>query len=166
VTFSSATGNLTYTDRGEFTVFDPVAGSTTVRAGIKHLGMVCGGTGITPMLQVIRQVFKDVGDTTRVDLLFANKTPTDILLKAELDELAAAHKNLTVHYTVDDAAGAAKWDGQSGFVTAEMLSKCLPAVGKNGETQILMCGPPAMMDKAVTPALESLGFGKETYMRF
>jgi ferredoxin-nitrite reductase len=166
VTFSSATGNLTYTDRGEFTVFDPVAGSTTVRAGIKHLGMVCGGTGITPMLQVIRQVFKDVGDTTRVDLLFANKTPTDILLKAELDELAAAHKNLTVHYTVDDAAGAAKWDGQSGFVTAEMLSKCLPAVGKNGETQILMCGPPVMMDKAVTPALESLGFGKETYMRF
>jgi NAD(P)H-flavin reductase/rubredoxin len=161
-TFEGPLGNLTYTDRGEFSVFNPVSSETTKRAGIKHLGMVCGGTGITPMLQVIRQVFKDVGDTTRVSLVFANKSPADILLKAELDELAATHKNLAVHYTVDAADD--KWEGSTGFVDAEMLKKHLPAAAS--DAQVLMCGPPAMMEKAVKPALETLGFTKDSYMEF
>ena len=162
MTFEGPLGNLTYTDRGEFSVFDPVSGETAKRAGIKHLGMVCGGTGITPMLQVIRQVFKDVGDTTRVSLVFANKSPADVLLKAELDELAATHKNLAVHYTVDEADD--KWEGSTGFVDAEMLKKHLPAAAS--DSQVLMCGPPAMMEKAVKPALETLGFTKDSYMEF
>jgi NAD(P)H-flavin reductase/rubredoxin len=162
MTFEGPVGNLTYTDRGEFTVFDPVSGDITKRAGIKSLGMVCGGTGITPMLQVIRQVFKDVGDTTRVSLVFANKSPADVLFKAELDELAATHKNLSVHYTVDKADG--KWEGSTGFVDAEMLKKHLPAPG--ADAQVLMCGPPAMMEKAVKPALETLGFTKDSYAEF
>ena len=54
MTFEGPVGNLTYTDRGEFTVYNPVDGAVDVRAGVTHLGMVCGGTGITPMLQVIR----------------------------------------------------------------------------------------------------------------
>jgi NAD(P)H-flavin reductase len=29
-----------------------------------------------------------------------------------------------------------------------------------------MCGPPAMMEKAVKPALETLGFTKDSYMEF
>ena len=58
-----------------------------------------------------------MGDTTRVSLLFANKTPGDILLKGELDELNAAHPNLSVHYTVDRApppGGAAGAAGAGG----------------------------------------------------
>ena len=53
------------------------------------------------MLQLIRQIFKDVGDTTRVSLIYANKTPGDVLLKSDLDELAAYASNFSVHYTVD-----------------------------------------------------------------
>ncbi|MDA9098096.1 ferredoxin--nitrite reductase [bacterium] len=162
MTFSGPTGNLTYTDRGEFTVYDPVSGESTVRKGIKHLGMVCGGTGITPMLQVVKQIFGDVGDTTRVSLVFANKTEGDILLKTELDTLAKEHKNLSVQYTVDSAS--AGWKGSTGFVDAKMLKEHLPAF--SAETQILMCGPPAMVEKAITPALEALGFNEKTYMKF
>jgi len=114
MTFEGPLGNLTYTDRGEFTLFNPASGESSVRSGISHLGLVCGGTGITPMLQVIRQVFKDVGDTTRVSLLFANKTPADILLKAELDELNAAHPNLSVHYTVDSVPAPGGGAGAAG----------------------------------------------------
>ena len=82
MTFEGPLGNITYTDRGEFTVYNPASGAVDVGSGTKNLGLVCGGTGITPMLQVIRQIFSDVGDTTRVSLLYANKTPKDILLKA------------------------------------------------------------------------------------
>ena len=55
-----------------------------------------------------------MGDTTRVSLLFANKTPADILLKDELDELNAAHPNLSVHYTVDSVPPPGGAEGAAG----------------------------------------------------
>lgn len=39
----------------------------------KYIGMIAGGTGITPMLQLIRQIFKDSGDHVKLWLLFANQ---------------------------------------------------------------------------------------------
>ncbi|CAI0389617.1 unnamed protein product [Linum tenue] len=40
-----------------------------------------GGTGITPMLQVIEEILKNPDDNTKVLLLYANVSPDDILLK-------------------------------------------------------------------------------------
>jgi ferredoxin-NADP reductase len=91
---------VTYSARGEFSTRNPATGAVAKKS-CKNIAMIAGGTGITPMLQVIRQIFNDVGDTTRVNLLFANVSSADILLKKELDELASAHKNLTVHYAID-----------------------------------------------------------------
>ena len=39
----------------------------------KKLGMIAGGTGITPMLQLIRAIFKDKNDNLKISLLFANQ---------------------------------------------------------------------------------------------
>lgn len=39
----------------------------------RKVGMIAGGTGITPMLQLVRQVFKDPEDRTELWLLFANQ---------------------------------------------------------------------------------------------
>lgn len=39
----------------------------------RNIGMIAGGTGITPMLQLIRQVFKNEGDKTNLWLLYANQ---------------------------------------------------------------------------------------------
>lgn len=36
--------------------------------------MIAGGTGITPMYQIIQAAIQDTNDKTRLDLLFANKT--------------------------------------------------------------------------------------------
>ena len=35
--------------------------------------MIAGGTGITPMLQIIEQCLKDPNDDTKLSLLFANQ---------------------------------------------------------------------------------------------
>ena len=40
---------------------------------VKNVGMIAGGTGITPMLQLVRQVFKDPEDKTNLWMIFANQ---------------------------------------------------------------------------------------------
>lgn len=61
-----------------------------------------GGTGITPMLQLIRQVTRDPKDETKLSLLFANQTEEDILLRDELEEAVKSHPDrIKVWYTVD-----------------------------------------------------------------
>ena len=64
--------------------------------------MIAGGTGITPMLQIIRQVFKDENDGTQIWLLYANQTESDILLRKELEEVRDAHsERFNLWYTID-----------------------------------------------------------------
>lgn len=48
------------------------------------------------MLQVIKEIARDPSDKTEVSFVFANQTVGDIILKPELDEIAAAHPNIKV----------------------------------------------------------------------
>lgn len=92
---------------------------------VRHFGMIAGGTGITPMLQVVRAIVRGraAGDRTEVDLIFANVTKQDILLKEDLDALAAEDKGFRVHYVLDRPPEG--WTGGVGFVTADMVSVSL-----------------------------------------
>jgi cytochrome-b5 reductase len=65
------------------------------------VGMLAGGTGVTPMVQLVRAILSDPRDRTEVRLILANKTRGDIMLKEELDALAAAHPQFSVVYTLD-----------------------------------------------------------------
>jgi cytochrome-b5 reductase len=57
---------------------------------------VAGGSGLTPMLQVIKEIARNPEDKTEVNFVFANQTLEDIILKKELDEIAATHDNINV----------------------------------------------------------------------
>ncbi len=147
---------------------------------VKRFGMIAGGTGITPMLQIIRAVIRGraSGDSTEIDLIFANVGVEDILLKEDLDQLAQEDKGFRVHYVLNNPPE--KWDGGVGFVTPEMiqvrsislhhahfmppaqlltlhLQKWLPKPA--ADIKILLCGPPPMIS-AMKKATESLGYTK------
>ena len=126
-------------------------------AVIAELGLLAGGSGVTPMLQVVQAILSDPGDATRISLLYANKTPGDIIVKDMLDEWAASSEGqFRVHYTVDDASSVDDWDGSTGFITADMIEENLP--GPSPQTLVLMCGPPPMLKFACKPNLEKLGY--------
>jgi len=123
---------------------------------LKRIGMIAGGTGITPMLQIIRAINRGrPQDTTKVDLIFANVNPDDILLKEQLDALNKEDPNFNIYYVLNNPPE--KWDGGVGFVTADMIKAKLPPPAP--DMKILICGPPPMVS-ALKKATESLGYEK------
>ncbi|KAF7021639.1 hypothetical protein CFC21_034561 [Triticum aestivum] len=140
----------------------------------RQIGMVAGGTGITPMLQVVRAILKNPDDNTQVSLIYANVSPDDILLKKELDRLASSYPNFKVFYTVDKPSS--DWRGGVGYISKDMVLKGLPGPGE--DSLILVCGPPGMMNhisgnKAkdysqgeVTGLLKDLGYTADMVYKF
>ena len=47
----------------------------------RHIVMLAGGSGLTPMTQVADKILRTDGDNTKVTLLFANRTEDDILAR-------------------------------------------------------------------------------------
>ena len=50
----------------------------------KRVGMVAGGSGLTPCLQVAEELLSLPDDKTKIDLIFCNKNEGDIFLKDHL----------------------------------------------------------------------------------
>ena len=120
----------------------------------RNILMVAGGTGITPMYQLIRAICSDDNDSTSVSLLYANNTEEDILLREEIDAFAAkCPQKFKVHYVL--AKPPPNWKGGAGFVTQEMIKKHAPSVSQ--DTKALLCGPPPMIN-AMKKNLGALGF--------
>ncbi|KAJ9603024.1 NADH-cytochrome b5 reductase [Cladophialophora chaetospira] len=122
----------------------------------KRIGMIAGGTGITPMLQIIRAINRGrPQDTTKIDLIFANVNPDDILLKEQLDALDKEDPNFSVYYVLNNPPEG--WKGGVGFVTADIIKAQLPPPAP--DMKILICGPPPMVS-ALKKATETLGYQK------
>ncbi|KAG8875154.1 NADH-cytochrome b5 reductase [Tulasnella sp. 331] len=115
-----------------------------------------GGTGITPMYQIITHILYSPAstDNTKIHLIYANQAKEDILLKLELDELAARHKGrFDVHYVLERPGEG--WTGGVGYVTKDMIKQKMAGYEEGVKT--LMCGPPPMIN-AMKKNLVDLGF--------
>ncbi|KAM6158668.1 NADH-cytochrome b5 reductase 2 [Rhynchocyon petersi] len=157
ILFRGPTGRLFYRGPGNLDVRSENTSEPEKKVAL-HLGMIAGGTGVTPMLQLIRHITKNPKDKTRMSLLFANQTEEDILVRVELEEIARTHSNqFKLWYTLDRPPTGWRYD--SGFITANMIKEQLPPPGAS--TLILVCGPPAMIQTAVHPNLEKLGYTKD-----
>ncbi|RDD46664.1 NADH-cytochrome b5 reductase 3, partial [Trichoplax sp. H2] len=162
-------GKVTYLGRGKLSIKESPKKDAVIK-NVKKLGLIAGGTGITPMLQIIRAVLKDPEDKTELSLLFANQTENDILLRDHLEEISQQHPNVKVWYTLDRPPQGklnifiSNWQYSSGFINDDMLRERMPAPGPS--TQILMCGPPPMIKFACLPNLEKLDYKESMYFAF
>lgn len=104
-----------------------------------QIALIAGGTGITPMYQLIRKIFNDNEEKTDVTLIFANISEEDILLRKELEEFKKKHPDrFHITYVLDNPSE--NWNGVSGRVNKELLKTLLPPPSLEN-IKIFVCGP-------------------------
>ena len=88
---------------------------------VRAFGMVAGGTGITPMLQIIRAILRGRkgGDRTEISLVFANVDEKDILLREEIEGLVENDERFRLFYVLNNPPEG--WTQGVGFVTPEII---------------------------------------------
>lgn len=141
-------GHIEYSGRGNFLVNGKPKFA-------KKLAMLAGGTGITPIYQVVQAIMKDPEDETEMFVVYANRTEDDILLREELDDWAKKHERFKVWYVVQESVKEG-WQYSVGFITESILREHIPEGSE--DTLALACGPPPMIQFAVQPNLEKMKY--------
>jgi len=130
----------------------------------KHLCLLAGGSGITPMFQIMTEISKRSDDNTKVSLLYGNITEQDIILRKELDALVkSGNERFTAYHVLNDPPQSG-WTQGSGFITRQQMESNFPKPKTNG-LKILLCGPPPM-NAAMQKLLEEIGYSPEEIFQF
>mmetsp|Transcript_2434 Transcript_2434/g.6824 ORF Transcript_2434/g.6824 Transcript_2434/m.6824 type:complete len:285 (-) Transcript_2434:197-1051(-) len=141
--------------------------------GAKHLTMLAGGTGITPMIQALHAVLGTPGDGTQVSLVFGNKAQEDILCRELLESWSErSGGRLKVTHVLSQAAFDASWRGRKGFITRELLEK--HTAPPSEDVLVMVCGPPPMCkglcgprdEPELTGILGDMGYTAEQVFKF
>ena len=131
-----------------------VHGSPVVSNRWKNVGMVAGGTGIAPLLQIVRILLEDPHDTTtRIQLLSVNRYEEDILMKEELDRYAREFPDrFAVTYSLTGDKLPNDWNGCTGRGSVDMARRALPPPSGDG-TMIFVCGTDGFRDMWAGPVV-------------
>ena len=133
----------------------PNQGGHWVDGMAKKVGFVAGGTGITPMISIIRWILAQHLDA-ELFLVFANKTEADIIFRKEWDRNVREYSNFHCYHVLEQPP--AGWSQGTGRITEDVLRRHLPNPGP--ESVIFLCGPPPMVDH-VEASLKGLGYSEQ-----
>lgn len=127
--------------------------------------MVSGGTGITPIYQVLRAVMQDESDETKCVVLDGNRLLEDILCKDDLDGFARDNaERCQLLYTLTQAPD--DWQGLRGRIATPLLKEhCSRAAHDGSKVLILICGPEAL-EKSVHETLLDDGWTDDDMVFF
>jgi predicted ferric reductase len=117
-------------------------------------GFIAGGVGIAGLLSMVRTM-ADRDDVRPAILIYANGDWEGVAFREELERLEA-RMNLNVVHVLERPPE--RWTGETGYVTAELISRHLARGYRR--FQFFICGPTPMMDAAET-ALVELGVPAE-----
>lgn len=128
------------------------------------------------MYQLVRAIFKNPNDKTKVTLVFGNIAEEDILLKKEFQDLENQYpQRFRAFYVLDKPSDS--WTQGKGRITQDLLKTVLPEP-KSENIKVFVCGPPGLY-KAIsgtkpsptdqgelTGYLKTLGYTKDQVYKF
>ncbi|KAH6666415.1 hypothetical protein B0J14DRAFT_549948 [Halenospora varia] len=112
----------------------------------KHVTMIAGGAGITPIVQLIRGIFANPEEKTKVTLLFGVNRDEDALFRDEFNKYQEQYPDrFKVVYTVTNPEPNSVF--RKGRVSKELVKETVGEEGVGGK--VFLCGPPAMEEAMV-----------------
>eukprot|EP00658_Telonema_sp_P-2_P061561 TRINITY_DN5024_c0_g1_i1.p1 TRINITY_DN5024_c0_g1~~TRINITY_DN5024_c0_g1_i1.p1 ORF type:complete len:435 (-),score=149.40 TRINITY_DN5024_c0_g1_i1:312-1616(-) len=140
-------GSYTYGLSGPGSLQDMLLAKRYV--GVSQMLMLAGGTGITPMLQIVNHVLADAEDSTHMVLVCFNKSMGEAMLAERISGLAKQHpEQLKVVFavsTVEAALGESSECVAASMrdLTMEELKAIVPELHPEGHGSCigLVCGP-------------------------
>lgn len=129
-------------------------GSFFLREGTTPLLLLAGGTGLAPILAMLRKSAK-AHSTRAMHLIYGVNTDDEAVEQDTLDELRQVLPNFTWDYCVADPQATAE---KKGYVTAHMDPRNL----YEGNVSVYLCGPPPMVE-AVRKHFQETGLEPEGF---
>jgi len=139
----------------------------------KKIGMLVGGTGITPMIQALHAILGDTSSETQVTMLYGSRISSDILGQELLTKWSDSNKRLEVVHVLSDEPKDSDWKGARGYITKEMIETYMPSP-EDKDAIIFICGPPVMYEalcgprdqKELTGLLGEMGYSADQVYKF
>jgi predicted ferric reductase len=113
--------------------------------------LIAGGIGIALMMSMLRTA-AERGDTRPYLLFYAIDTWKDATFREEIEALT---NTLTLDVVYILRNPPEKWNGESGYITKEILNRYLPQA-RDDSFEVFICGPEPLMNSVVL-ALVQLG---------
>ncbi len=120
----------------------------------KKIVLVAAGSGITPMISILRFIDDRCLDTD-VTLLYTARTQRDIIFEAEIERLKQSLPSFSC-FTVLTRPEAG-WKGLSGHIRRDVLEDIVKG---QKEAAFFLCGPEPFMNDTIA-ALEELGVDRK-----
>jgi NAD(P)H-flavin reductase/ferredoxin len=133
---------------------DGPLGSFTLQAADAPLLLVAGGSGLAPVLAILKEALA-TSVQRPVTLLFGARTAGDLYALDEIGEIASQWPQaFTFVPVLSDSQPNDGWTGARGLVTDRLADLLVPGA------HAYLCGPPAMIDTA-SSLLQELGVPAE-----
>jgi cytochrome-b5 reductase len=139
----------------------------------RHVLMLAAGTGLTPMLQILKCACANSEDKTMFTLFFQNREERDILLREQLQELSSSYPTKVRIVLYLSRAPSEHWWSEplgqrEGYITkdhmdAELFDELKSAPPESGKRtpdagqKILLCGPSGFCERFAEMATSECG---------
>lgn len=142
-------------------VMTPMGTFSSVLSGNnkKHYVLLAGGSGITPMMSILKSVLYIEKQST-VTLIYANRDEDSVIFKNELSKIESENTDrLKIIYVYDNPKTQVT-DLQKGLLTTDKTKAILESASSTNADEYFICGPGPLMEN-IKQALEGLKVAKE-----
>ncbi|RDA91122.1 hypothetical protein CP533_0444 [Ophiocordyceps camponoti-saundersi (nom. inval.)] len=155
IEFKGPVGKFQYLGRGHCSMGED-------KSHVRRFYMICAGSGITPIFQVLQAIVKDEQDSTECVVLCGNHAEEDILCRSELDSMFALRLGRLRHTLTRPSA---TWTGRRGRIDEALVEAEIGPCDGTGRDKVLVCGPKEL-EASVCEVLGRMGWTDEDIFCF
>ena len=132
----------------------------TRKSAQEDLIFIAGGSGLSSPQSMVLDLLEH-GDTRKITLLQGARNLSELYNRDLFEELARSHKNFTYVPALDNPLEEDNWKGFSGYVHEAAIAHFR---GHFAGNKAYLCGPPPMVDAAITALMQGRLFERDIYM--